>query len=162
MSRGNSQLHLTHAGDVVRRDQESSHSGLHRTAFQIVLPGAPPAHYMVAGKAADPNAEAFADFVSQMMSFNGGENTKTDTSLQATAKLVLCPVDEPPHALCSRSTCSFSAQGKPRAASKGEKPQLKRKTAMKRYFGPLKEPENAFARNNCWKSPAVHAHHYHY
>lgn len=41
------------------------------------------------------------------------ERTKTDSSLQAAAKLVLCPADEPPHALCSRSTCSFSAQGSP-------------------------------------------------
>lgn len=74
VSQGSSQLHLTHAGDVARRGQKSSCSGLHKTAFQTVLPGTPPAHYMVAGKAADPDAEAFADFVSQMMSFNGGEN----------------------------------------------------------------------------------------
>lgn len=62
------------------------------------------------------------------------ERTKTDSSLQAAAKLVLCPAKEPPHALCSRSTCSFSAQGKPRAASKGERQWLKRKNCHETLF----------------------------
>lgn len=90
------------------------------------------------------------------------ERTKTDSSLQAAAKLVLCPADEPPHALCSRSTCSFSAQGSPEQQAREKGNDWREKTAMKRYFGPLQEPEDAFTRNNCWKSPAVHAHHYHY
>lgn len=77
-------------------DCRSCCTGLCKTAFHAVLPDAPLAHCMAPGNVTETNTQTFADFESQMMSFNSGENTKEETSLQVVANLVLCPTEELP------------------------------------------------------------------